>query len=94
MYGSAFRMRPKAGMASQLRDVMMSDQRRPNGMITAYLLTEDAAGDVWGFAVFDDEKAYRDNANDPAQSAQYQKFRALLEADPEWHDGTIEQRPA
>lgn len=94
MYGSAFRMRPKAGMASQLRDVMMSDQRRPKGMITAYLLTEDAAGDVWGFAVFDDEKAYRDNANDPAQSAQYQKFRALLEADPEWHDGTIEQRPA
>lgn len=93
MYGSAFRMRPKAGMASQVRDVMMSDPRRPKGMVTAYLLTADVSGDVWGFAVFEDEKAYRDNAADPAQGAQYEKFRALLEADPEWHDGAITQWP-
>jgi hypothetical protein len=93
MYGSAFRLRPKAGMAAQVRDVMMSDPRRPKGMVNAYLLTEDKAGDVWGFAVFADEKAYRDNAADPAQDAQYQKFRALLESDPEWHDGSIVQRP-
>ena len=92
MYGSAFRMRPKAGMASQVLDVMMGDPRQPKGMLAAYLLTEDAAGDVWGFAVFEDEKAYRANANDPAQGAQYQKFRALLEADPEWHDGAITQK--
>ena len=94
MYGSAFRMRPKAGMAAELRDVMMSDSRRPKGMATAYLLTEDMSGDVWGFAVFADEKSYRENASDPAQSAQYQKFRALLDSDPEWHDGAIVQRPA
>jgi hypothetical protein len=94
MYGSSFRMRPKAGMASQVREVMMGDPRRPKGMVTAYLLTEDKAGDIWGFAVFEDEQAYRDNASDPAQGAQYQKFRALLEADPEWHDGAIAQRPA
>jgi spermidine synthase len=94
MYGSTFRMRPKSGMAAQVRDVMMSDPRRPSGMVTAYLLTEDKSGDIWGFAVFADEKAYRDNAADPAQSAQYQKFRTLLESDPEWHDGSIAQRPA
>jgi spermidine synthase len=93
MYGSAFRLRPKAGMAAQVRDVMMSDPRRPKVMVNAYLLTEDKAGDIWGFAVFADEKAYRDNAADPAQDAQYQKFRALLASDPEWHDGSIEQRP-
>ena len=93
MYGSSFRMRPKAGMAGQLRDVMMANPRKPKGMVTAYLLTEDKAGDVWGLAVFDDEKSYRDNASDPEQGAQYEKFRALLEADPEWHDGTITQRP-
>jgi hypothetical protein len=44
--------------------------------------------------VFEDEKSYRANAADPSQGEQYQKYRALLDADPEWHDGTIEQRPA
>lgn len=94
MYGSAFKMRPKPGMAGQLGDVMMGNPRRPKGMLAAYLLTEGASGDVWGFAVFEDEKSYRDNASDPAQDAQYQKFRPLLESDPEWHDGAITQRPA
>lgn len=94
MFGSVFKMRPKAGKAAELQQVMMGSPRRPKGMMTAYLLTEDAAGDVWGFAVFEDEKTYRDNAADPAQGEQYQKFRPLLEADPEWHDGTIAQRPA
>ena len=29
------------------------------------------------------------NADSPAQDARYRQFRALLEADPEWHDGEI-----
>lgn len=94
MFGSVFKMRPKPGKSAELRQVMMGDPRRPRGMITAYLLSDDAAGNVWGVAVFEDEKMYRDNANDPAQGQQYEKFRTLLEADPEWHDGMIEQRPA
>lgn len=92
MYGSTFKMRPKPGMAANLREVMMSNLRTPKGMVTAYLLTADTGGDVWGLAVFEDEKSYRANAEDPAQGAQYETFRALLEADPEWHDGTIDQR--
>ena len=31
------------------------------------------------------------NADDPAQNERYTAFRALMEADPEWHDGTIEE---
>ena len=27
----------------------------------------------------------------PEQDAQYREFRALMESDPEWHDGVIEQ---
>jgi len=46
-------MRPKAGKASELRQVMMGNPRRPKGMTTAYLLSEDAAGNVWGGAVFE-----------------------------------------
>ena len=91
MYGSAFRLRPKPGMAGRLREVMMSNARQPKGMVAAYLLSQDQSEDVWGFAVFEDEKSYRDNANDPAQDAEYRKFRELLEADPEWHDGSIDR---
>ena len=94
MYGSIFRMRPKAGKAGELRDTMMNNDRRPKGMVTAYMLTEEKAGEVWGFGVFEDENTYRANAADPAQDANYQVFRQLLEADPEWHDGMIAQRPA
>ena len=89
MYGSAFRMRPKPGMKDQLRETMMSNERQPKGMVAAYLLEEDNSDAVFGLAVFEDEKTYRDNPNDPAQDAEYRKFRELLEADPEWHDGSI-----
>ena len=71
----------------------MNDKRRPVGMKDAFLLTEDADGTVWGFAVFESEKSYRDNAADPAQNAEYERFRAVSQADPEWHDGSIEQQP-
>jgi hypothetical protein len=90
MYGSVFRMRPKSGMAQQLRETMTSNDRRPKGMVAAYVLSEDSGDAVWGFAVFEDEKSYRDNAADPEQDAAYRRFRELLEADPEWHDGSIE----
>jgi hypothetical protein len=46
--------------------------------------------DVWGVAVFASEKAYRENANDPAQDKEYRQMRELLESDPEWHDGAVE----
>lgn len=90
MYGSVFRMRPKPGMRDQLRETMLSNDRRPKGMVAAYFLAEDGSGDAWGCAVFDDEQTYRDNANDPEQDAAYRRFRELLEADPEWHDGSID----
>lgn len=94
MYGSVFKMRPKPGKAAELRDYIMGVERRAPGMVTAYLLTEDNDGNVWGFGVFENEKLYRANAADPEQAKIYEGFRAMLEADPEWHDGTIAQRPA
>lgn len=93
MYGSVFQMRPKQGMSGQLRDVIMSTTRRPKGMVQAFLLAEDGSGDVWGFAVFDDERAYRNNASDPAQDVEYRKLRELLVSDPQWHDGSIDSFP-
>lgn len=92
MYGSVFRMKPKAGVsAQQVEEVMMANDRTPPGMKSALILQEDGGGYLWGIAVFADEKTYRANASDPGQDAEYQKFRALLDADPEWHDGTISE---
>lgn len=38
---------------------------------------------VW----FEDRESYRRNADDPTQHERYLEYRALMEADPEWHDG-------
>jgi hypothetical protein len=66
--------------------------RVPAGMKAAYAF--DGGGDeVWGVAVFADEKAYRENASSPEQDAEYRKMRELLVADPEWHDGTVSAWP-
>ncbi len=48
------------------------------------------AGTAYLVAMFHDEASYRKNADDPEQDAWYQRFRALLEADPEWNDGIFE----
>jgi quinol monooxygenase YgiN len=38
---------------------------------------------------FESREAYHQNAQSPDQAARYAGFRALLDADPEWHDGEI-----
>ncbi len=40
---------------------------------------------VW----FTDKAAYQKNAASPGQDKRYQELRALLAADPEWHDGEV-----
>ena len=88
MFGSVFRMQAKPGKKAELISTMTDDSRTPKGMRGAYLY--DTGGDeVWGVAIFEDEKAYRDNAASPDQDEQYREVRDLLVADPEWHDGTI-----
>ncbi len=40
--------------------------------------------------MFEDRASYDKNADDPAQNEQYLEYRALMEDEPEWHDGEIE----
>jgi hypothetical protein len=54
------------------------------------MLFENDSDVAWLFAIFDDRATYDANAADPAQDAQYREYRALMETDPEWHDGVIE----
>lgn len=40
-------------------------------------------------AVFESRAAYQTNAASPEQHQRFLELRALLTADPEWHDGEI-----
>lgn len=87
-FGSVFRMKPKPGQKQAAIDQLKG--RQPSdmpGFVVAHVF--DCGDELWGAAVFEDEKTYRDNAGRPEQDAQYQQLRALLEADPEWHDGAV-----
>jgi hypothetical protein len=90
MFGSVFKMVAKPGKKQELIKTMTADDpgRRPAGMLAAYAY--DTGGDeLWGVAVFESEDLYRKNAESPEQNAEYEEYRALLAAEPEWHDGTI-----
>ena len=60
------------------------------GLVFEYAYRTDADPDVVflvnGFA---SKAAYHANAASPAQQARYVQVRALLKAEPEWHDGEI-----
>jgi len=38
---------------------------------------------------FESREAYHTNAASPEQAERYAALRALMDADPEWHDGDI-----
>jgi hypothetical protein len=92
MYGSIFRMKPKAGTKSAIFDHINrwheGHGKNVPGYIANYALEADN-GDLIGVAVFESEEAYRANASDPAQNDWYQELRKNLDVDPEWNDGAI-----
>jgi quinol monooxygenase YgiN len=93
MYGTIARTRIKPENRARLREVMERQlrQREVKGYVSSYMLYENDSDAAWLVAVFEDRESYEANADDPAQDADYREFRALMEEDPEWHDGEIEQ---
>jgi quinol monooxygenase YgiN len=91
MYGTVARMKAKPGTGELLAELgrQLSDDRPP-GMVGTWVYQLDADPDEYLLAVaFESREAYRANAASPEQDARYQQMRALLQADPEWHDGEI-----
>ena len=93
MYGTVAKMRVKAENVDAVRKVMAAQMEgaKPAGYIQSYVLSENDGDTQWLFVMFEDKASYMANADDPAQNERYMEFRALMEADPEWHDGTIEE---
>jgi quinol monooxygenase YgiN len=91
MYGTVARTRVKPENRQALREVF--EGQSPNdiaGAVGGYVLFENDSDVTWMFAVFEDRESYDRNANDPRQHEQYTRYRALMEDEPEWHDGVIE----
>jgi quinol monooxygenase YgiN len=91
MYGTIARMRAKPGMADQLR--AMRDEQVRGGLSTlqGMVMYQSSADpdEYWLVVGFESRAAYEANANSPEQHERFTRMRALLESDPEWHDGNI-----
>jgi hypothetical protein len=91
MYGTVARTRVKPENREALRAVFQRQRYSDvEGFVASYVLFENAGDTTWLFAVFSDREAYERNADDPAQHERYLEYRALLEIEPEWHDGDID----
>jgi len=92
MYGTVARTRVKPENREALRALNEGeDYSKVAGFVTSYVLHENDSDVSWLLAVFEDRATYDRNADDPAQNDRYMAMRALMEADPEWHDGEIQQ---
>ncbi len=91
MYGTVARMRIKQGAEGQLEQQLREfESLKVPGFVTTYVYRMDADPQTHYMAVvFDSKESYVANARSPEQDARYQQMRALLESDPEWHDGEI-----
>ena len=92
MYGTVAKCVVKPENREKLRELTKRQmaERKVAGYVSSYVLFENDSDVAWLFAIFEDRATYDANAGDPAMDAQYQEYRTLLEADPEWHDGQIE----
>ena len=90
MYGTVAKTRVKPENREKLSEVVARHTvTTVPGYLAAYTLFENDSDTAWLFAVFEDRDSYDRNADDPAQNERYVEYRALMEADPEWHDGEI-----
>jgi len=87
MYGTVMRAKATAGNRDAVV-AMMGESLDAAGFHATYvLLPDDDENAVVAAVIFDDRDSYSANAHDPATETWYGRFRALLEADPEWTDG-------
>ncbi|MFA5891744.1 MAG: hypothetical protein WDA27_12460 [Actinomycetota bacterium] len=94
MYGTVARFHAKPGRAGDLAALMDEWDRdfKPlvRGAMAGYVYRLDKDPDEMIMtAVFQDKETYLANAASPAQDKWFQRFRELIDGDPEWNDGEI-----
>jgi heme-degrading monooxygenase HmoA len=91
MYGTIARLKIKSGSEEKFKQ-FEEEQRstKAPGIVFQHVYRSDSDPDEYFLAVgFESKAAYVANAKSPEQKERYQQYRALLAADPEWHDGEI-----
>ncbi len=89
MYGTIAKIHTNPAQVDALRALAERMGTAP-GQLGRYVFQMDAdPGELFLVAVFESRQAYWDNAQSPEQHQRYQELRALLDSDPEWHDGAI-----
>src|SRR5689334_2287591 len=92
MYGTIARCRCKSDVDPQQMVECLKEFEAAHvpGSVASYVFRTDAdPKELYIVAIASSKEAYIANAKSPEQHQRYQKYRALLEADPEWHDGEI-----
>lgn len=95
MYGTIARLRLQPGMEQQLQDFSRATERvQIPGLVATYVYRMDAdPRDYYLVVIFDSQATYIANATSAEQHTRYEQLRALLERDPEWHDGAVVYAP-
>lgn len=90
MYGTIARLRVKKGKLDELTRLAGGEARKIPGIVFNYVYQTDAdPQNLYLVVGFESRDAYRRNAESPEQHELYLAYRALLEEEPEWHDGEI-----
>lgn len=91
MYGTVARLQLKPGMEADLkREMAKYPSLKIAGFVSTMVYRMDRdANECYLAVAFKDKESYLANARDPKQDERYRQLRALLAADPEWHDGEI-----
>lgn len=91
MYGSVSRWRVIDGKQSEFERLLAElMQEVPPGSRGVHVYRSDAdPQEYWTAGSWDSKDAYRANSDRPNTDANFRRLRALLESDPEWHDGEI-----
>jgi quinol monooxygenase YgiN len=89
MYGTIARMNTHPNQIGELQALAKQMETAP-GQLARYVYQMDAnPGELWLMTIFESREAYWENADSPEQHQRYLELRALLSADPEWHDGEV-----
>lgn len=89
MYGTIARVTARPASVGAMQALAQRMGIAP-GQLARYVFQADAdPGELWLVGLFESKDAYWANARSPEQHARYLELRSLLNADPEWHDGTV-----
>jgi len=90
MYGTVARFRVKPGMEAQMEELGRQEVPQIPGYLFQHVFRMDAdANECYLVVAFESKEAYQANATSPEQHDRFRQFSALMETEPEWHDGEV-----